>query len=190
MRTFCLAVCLAIAAAASAQIVPVPAGDPALQNALTGEWVGVLEYRDYAEPATSNKRVDLPTWLTIAPTGNATAWTYTYDDGPNKILEEKDTVAVDPAAKSWTESSLGKPASVYTMDGYEMLKEGHGVLVLHGAGTDNNEPAETRVTVTLRRNLLEMTEEVRPRGSSEPFVFRHKYCFTRVLRPAATGQRH
>ncbi len=32
-----------------------------LQPALSGDWVGVLEYRDYSEPAGSTKQVQLPT---------------------------------------------------------------------------------------------------------------------------------
>ncbi len=46
-----------------------PPGSSAVQSQLTaalvGRWTGVLEYRDFSEPPTSQKRVQLPTWLTI-----------------------------------------------------------------------------------------------------------------------------
>lgn len=33
----------------------------AVQQALIGDWAGYLEYRDYSEPPTSAKRVQVPT---------------------------------------------------------------------------------------------------------------------------------
>src|SRR3978361_1115424 len=39
------------------------------RQALAGDWVGALEYRDYSEPPTSTKRVQLPTWLPISASG-------------------------------------------------------------------------------------------------------------------------
>ena len=174
----------------SAQTAAVDAENMALRQSLTGAWVGVLEYRDYSEPPTSTKRVDLPTWLSISDSGKSMTWKYTYDDGPNKVLEETDTVIFDPASKSYSEAANGKPASSYKVDGYETLKEGRGTLVLHGTGTDNDKPSETRTTMTIRRNLLEILEEVRPEGSSEAFAFRHLFRFTRAQPPAATASRH
>ena len=194
MRMLLLAACLSIPLLSlpvrvSAQIAPPPISDAALRQAIAGDWVGVLEYRDYSEPATSTRRVDLPTWLSISTSGKSTTWRYTYDDGPNKVLEETDTVTYDLAANSYSESSNGKPASAYTVNGYETLKDGRGVLLLHGTGTDNDKPAETRITLTIRRNLLEILEEVRPVASSDPFVFRHLYRFTRAQPPAVTATR-
>ena len=95
----------------SAQTAAVDAENMALRQSLTGAWVGVLEYRDYSEPPTSTKRVDLPTWLSISDSGKSMTWKYTYDDGPNKVLEETDTVIFDPASKSYSEAANGKPAS-------------------------------------------------------------------------------
>jgi hypothetical protein len=59
-----------------------------LTQALIRDWVGVLEYRDYSEPPTTTKRVQLPTWLHIANTASAMQWHYVYDDDPNKVVEE------------------------------------------------------------------------------------------------------
>jgi hypothetical protein len=189
MRLYLLGILLIFPVAGSGQTATVPATDVSLRQSLTGDWVGVLEYRDYSEPAGSTKRVDLPTWLSITNSGKSMTWKYTYDDGPSKVLEEIDSVLFDFSAKSYSESSNGKPASTYVVDGYEGLKDGRGVLVLHGSGTDNDKPSETRVTMTIRRNLLEIVEEVRPTGSSDPFAFRHLFRFTRALPPAVTGTR-
>ena len=72
MRSFLHATLLAAPLVLSAQTAPAPtATQPAqeLSRALTGDWTGVLEYRDYSEPPASAKRVQLPTWLSIRPTG-------------------------------------------------------------------------------------------------------------------------
>jgi len=155
-----------------------------LRQSLVGDWVGVLEYRDYSEPATSTKRVELPTWLSIAPAADSQLWHYLYDDGPAKVVEESDTVTFDPAASTYSESANGKPARLFNVSGYDTLRTGRGQLILIGSGTDNNKPAETRVTLTIRRNLLEILEETRPAASSEPFAFRHAFRFTRATPPA------
>jgi hypothetical protein len=154
-----------------------------LRQALVGDWVGVLEYRDYSEPATSTKRVELPTWLSITPSADAQLWHYIYDDGPTKVVEESDNVTFDPAASIYSESANGKPPQLFKVSGYDTLRSGRGQLILSGAGTDNDKPAETRVTITIRRNLLEILEETRPAASTEPFAFRHAFRFTRAKPP-------
>ena len=160
-----------------------------LTRALTGDWVGVLEYRDYSEPAGSTKRVQLPTWLSITGAGPLT-WRYIYDDGPAKTVEETDIVTFNPATSTYTETTNGKPAQTSTITGYDSLKSGRGVLILNRIATDNDKPAELRVTLTIRRNLLQMLEEVRPVGSTGAYTFRHNFTFTRATAPvvpAASG---
>jgi hypothetical protein len=154
-----------------------------LQQALTGNWTGVLEYRDYSEPATSTKRVQLPTWLTITPANSAQTWHYIYDDGPTKTVEETDTLTFDPTASTYTESDNNKPPHTFKVTGYPELRTGRGQLILLGAGTDNNKPAETRITLTIRRNLLTLLEETRPANSTDRFAFRHSFTFTRATPP-------
>ena len=93
MRPLLLAAALLFPCALPAQVAP-PQTQHDLNHALLGDWIGVLEYRDYSEPATSTKRVQLPTWLTIAPAGSSQTWHYLYDDGPSKTVEETDTIKV------------------------------------------------------------------------------------------------
>jgi len=187
VRTLVLSCSLLLSCAVSAQTVPTSQTQTELRNALIGDWVGVLEYRDYSEPPTSTKRVDLPTWLSITANGAALTEHFIYDDGPTKTVESTETVTLDPGAGLYTEASAGKPAKVYKATGYDKLKSGRGELVLTGAGTDNDKPAETRITLTIRRNLLTWTEETRPAGSSEAFAFRHAYRFTRAKAPTISG---
>jgi len=158
-----------------------------LRLALLGNWVGVLEYRDYSEPPTSTKRVTLPTWLSIseAEPGKTLKWHYIYDDGPTKIVEETDIVTFDPITSSFSEVDNGKPAQVFIATGYDTLHSGHGTLVMTGPGMDNNKPSETRVTIKITRNLISILEETRPVGTSDGFVFRHAFCFTRATAPSA-----
>jgi len=178
-----------ILAPLNAQTVAVP--DPARDVflALAGEWAGCLEYRDYKEPPASTKRVQLPTWLTVSPNADGLSFHYIYDDGPTKTVDETDLVMLDAAKKTYTSSEAGHPAEVYQVGGFDTLHEGHGQLILTGKGTDNNKPAELRLTMTIRRNLMESLLEVRPSGSSGDFVFRHFYRFTRSKAPAVTAAR-
>jgi hypothetical protein len=156
-----------------------------LRKAFAGEWTGVLEYRDYSEPATSTKRVQLPTWLSIRPDGDGLALHFVYDDGPTKTVESDETWVFDVAGATCTQTDKGKPGQVYRVAGFEKLKSGRGDLVFLGKAIDNDKPAESRTTVTVRRNLIAWTEEVRPEGSGAEFAFRHRYTFTRAERPTA-----
>jgi hypothetical protein len=185
MRVLLLAFALVLPTALSGQTPASPSApvQRSIEQALTGNWVGVLEYRDYSEPPTSTKRVQLPTWLTIAPAATGLTRHFIYDDGPTKTVEDTDAVSVDVVASTYTETEAGKTPQVQHVSGYDGLKNGHGDLVLTGTGTDNGKPTETRTTLTLRRNLLSWVLEVRPAGSAEPFVFRHRFTFTRAQAP-------
>ncbi len=155
----------------------------AITSALLGRWTGVLEYRDYSEPETSTSRVQLPTWLTVRQVSEGLAADYTYDDGPSKIVLEHSVLLLNTAAKTYTVLGSDETEQISTITGLDQLKNGLGTLILAGLGKDNNHPAEIRTTWTIRRNLLSWLEEVRSRGSSGPFVFRHRYTFTRAEPP-------
>jgi len=162
----------------------------ALNVALSGKWVGELAYRDYKEPVTSTARVQLPTWLTIEAMPDGTQkWRYTYDDGPGKVLEETDTIRFDVKAGTYSEQVNAKPATTYTVTGYDTLKAGVGNLVMMGQGTENGKPVDLRLAVNIRRNMLVILEETRETGSGQPFAFRHILTFIRAEPPAMAGAR-
>jgi len=151
-----------------------------LQKALTGTWVGTLEYRDFSEPATSTKRVKLPTWLDVQATGADLRFHYVYDDGPAKTVEETSLIRIDPAHYIVLDAA-GKVESSYAIAGFDQLRGGRGVLTLTGKGTENDAAVEVRTTLRVGRNILEITRETA--ASGQPFTFRHAYTFVRAAPP-------
>lgn len=185
-RTLALFGTLLVPATLSAQTPAVVVSQQtgtALQDAMTGEWTGVLEYRDYSEPETSTKRVKLPTWLTVKPNPTGLTFHYIYDDGPNKVVDETLSISFDVPGSTLQITNDKGHVETYKVDGYDRLRGGHGDLVVLGPTLDNNRPAECRITIGVRRNLLTWVEEVRP-TSAIPFAFRHSYVFTRAQAPA------
>jgi len=160
-----------------------PATATELRDALVGEWVGTLEYRDYSEPATSTKRVKLPTWLKVEPAqGTDLRFRYIYDDGPTKTVKEVSVIGIDTSNSLYTISDLaGKIEDSYTISGLAQLRSGHGTLTLTGKGTENKVLVEVRTTLRIGRNILEITRETAAPG--QPFAFRHAYTFVRAAEP-------
>jgi hypothetical protein len=155
------------------------------QRALTGSWVGTLEYRDYSEPATSTKRVKLPTWLNIKAEEADLRFSYIYDDGPAKTVTDVSLIRVDLTAARYTViDNTGKVEDSYAISGIESLRQGRGTLTLTGAGTENKAPVEVRTTLRIGRNILEITRETAAAG--QPFTFRHAYTLVGAAPPAPT----
>ena len=165
-----------------AQRTPAPAA-VGLSASLTGRWTGVLEYRDYKEPASSLKRVTLPTWLSIDEADGAESWHYIYDDGPGKVVDEDESVIFDVDHEACTIQTAGKPPRSYSVTGYNTLKSGRGTLVLDGTGTDSGKPSDMRLTLTVGRNIFSLLEEVRASGTQDAFAYRHLYRFVRAEAP-------
>ncbi len=167
------------------------ATDPAkdISLLLAGNWAGYLEYRDYSEPATSTKRVQLPTWISVTPAADGLSFHYIYDDGPNKTVNETEQVVFDAVKRTYTSSEAGHPAEACSVAGFDQLHEGHGQLVMTCEGEDDGKPAERHLTMTLHRNLIEWLLETRPAGSSGAFAFRHFYRFTRAQPPKVATPR-
>ena len=154
-----------------------------ISAAMIGLWAGTLEYRDYSEPAGSNKRVKLPTWLTISEAGNALRFDYIYDDGPTKTVKESSLVHIDTALATYTDLDLSqKPQSTYKIAGLGEIRQGRGVLTLTGPGLENGKPVEVRTTLRIGRNILEILRETALAG--QPMAFRHSYTMVRTVNPA------
>jgi len=157
-------------------------GATELQRALEGSWVGTLEYRDYSEPATSTKRVKLPTWLGIEITGTDLRFRYIYDDGPAKTVTESSLIRIDPVAARYdVVDAAGKVGESYSIAGLSQLRQGRGTLTLSGTGTENKAPVEVRMTFRIGRNILEISRETA--GAGQPFSFRHAYSMVRAAPP-------
>ena len=107
-----------------------------LHGVLAGSWAGTLEYRDFSEPATSTKRVKLPTWLSIELTGPGLRFHYIYDDGPNKTVTETSLARIDSATARYSiMDPAGKVTESYAIAGLAQLREGRCNLTLTGTGT-------------------------------------------------------
>jgi hypothetical protein len=173
---------VAVPAQTTAAAVSMQTGND-LQAAMSGDWTGVLEYRDYSEPATSTKRVKLPTWLNVKSNPTGLTFHYIYDDGPNKVVDETLSISFDVAGSTLQITNDKGRVETYKVDGYSGLRSGRGDLIVLGPTVDNDRPAESRITIGVRRNLLTWVEEVRP-TSAVPFAFRHSYTFTRAQAPS------
>jgi hypothetical protein len=149
-----------------------------------GDWVGVLEYRDFQTDA----RVQLPTWLTVkqAATAGSLELTYTDDDGPNKIVVERSTVTIDAAGNTFTiTSDRDHSSDVYKIEEFKSYPANHrGKLTLTGTGTENDKKVDVRITIAIGRNLYQFVKETRLPG--QEFLFRDGYTFTRRDIPAAS----
>ncbi len=146
-----------------------------IYSALTGEWTGHLEYRDYQ----SNERVILPTWLEVksSPDGNSVTFNYTYDDGPTKTVTEKSAITIDPAAHIYTATSEGDHSSI-TYQIEELTAGKHGIqITLAGHGTENDKPVDVQISIRADRNLYRFEKETRLAGKD--FQFRDAYILTR-----------
>ena len=153
-----------------------------LDAALVGTWAGTLEYRDYSEPPTSNKRVKLPTWLTVSHAGDNLRFDYVYDDGPSKTVKESLLVHVDVVSAVYTTmDSAGKLEDTYKIAGVNQHRSGRGVLTLTGMGTENGKPVEVRTTLRVGRSIFEVVRETASTG--QPFTFRHSYTMVRSAAP-------
>jgi hypothetical protein len=172
---------LTVLMASSAAIAQAPATATKLNQNMTGEWVGQLEYRDFQ----TNERVFLPTWLSMSPgaEGSSVTLAYIYDDGPTKTVREESTLAINAATKTANITSKRDHTSEnYTVMGLEdFAKLNRGTLILTGPGKENDKPVDVRITLTLKRNLFTLVKETRHAG--EDFKFRDGYTFTRKDAP-------
>jgi len=137
---------------------------------LQGAWVDYLEY------PKGDKRTRLATMLRVTTLGDgrSAAMRFVYDEGPLSIMEDKHTVHLDPAAKTYRVSYESKDTT-YRISGLDSFAPGKtGTAILSGrSGT-----TDVRLTLTVRPNSLTMLRETRAPG--EDFVFGSVFHFTRV----------
>ena len=161
-----------------------PSAEP-IYSALAGAWVGSLEYRDYS----NNARVALPTILDIrkGKDGSLLVLHYIYDDGPTKVVQDNETVVIDPVAATYaTVSADGKVTDKDALTGVDaFLKSRQGRLVRSGKGMESGKAVDVRTTLTVSRRSLTILKETRPVGGT--FQFRDQYELVRVG-PVTTGK--
>ena len=122
--------------------------------------------------------------MTPGSDGRSVTLSYIYDDGPTKTVRDQTTLSLDPGAATATFTSSSEPATTYAVTGFDaFIKLNRGTLVLTGKGTENKQPVDVRITLTLRRNLFTLLKETRPPGTAD-YKFRDTYTFTRSAAPA------
>jgi len=149
---------------------------PAIYALWTGEWKGVLEYRDYQPP---HGRVRLPTILSVTAANSSPALMlhFVYDDGPNKTVKSASRLTLDPAARTLTWVEDGKPATAEDTFTLAEASASGDRLVFCGEAMDDNKPARVRLTFTTAPGEWRILKETTSDGPT--FAFRHEYRFTR-----------
>jgi len=150
------------------------------ESALTGSWVGTLEYRDFS----NDSRFALGTLLRISPskTKGRLTFRYVYDDGPSKVIQDSEDVTFDFAKHLYQSySSPTATAESSVIDQSSRIDEhGFGKLVLLSKGKENGMDVDFRETISVQPKQLKMLRESRLPG--QPFLYRHEYKLSLVSR--------
>ena len=173
MRFLLALLVLAAAARAAEPAAPVPTA-ASLYARWTGEWSGVLEYRDYQPP---HGRVSLPTTLAVTPAPDAAALIlrFVYDDGPTKKVKSASRLTFDPGARRLVWSDDGKPVSPEDNFTLAEASADGSRLVFLGTQMDDNKTARIRYTFTSAPGSWRILKETTSDGPA--FAFRHEYRF-------------
>ncbi len=172
---------------AKTESVPVVAAVavPTSQATMLGNWKGTLEYRDYK----TDKRVTLPTEIVAtAHKPDGIELSYTFEDGPGKIVRWTSIVRLDLPAKRYFTQTItdGKPDDKRTeyqiISGAEAFqKEGKGTLQMIGKGIENGKDVDVWQTLTLDAGTYTLLRETRPAATPQgEFLFRHVYRMART----------
>jgi hypothetical protein len=130
---------------------------------VAGRWQGTLEYADY----TTNKRVQMKTFVTITPSA----------DGRSATI----ATVYDDFGKIYRSSGMNRLDSIggkYIDDGteYSIAAIEKGRIVLLGKTQDGNSIEPTRKTIAYTADTLTILKETR-----EPWTFRNSYTLKRLV---------
>ncbi|HEY3637102.1 MAG TPA: S41 family peptidase [Rhizomicrobium sp.] len=141
---------------------------PRLDQALAGNWSGMLDYRDFG----NDKRVVLPTSAVASNDLGAVSFAFTYKDGPSKIVHDTDRWSL-----STDEKSL-----IVNGDSYRVVEyvggaaESDMTLVAEGSGKENDRDVIARIVVARRGGSLTLSRLTARPG--EAFLMRDAYALT------------
>lgn len=148
---------------------------PAAIHALSGEWSGVLTYRDFR----TNERVSIPhdRSISVAADGSFATSENTYTDPGYKVYSaELFRATTDQLTIASTTRSSVEVTS------YEMSsltgEETAWTAVFDGKGSDNGGPADVRMHIDVSPTTLSIRRMVRSDGATE-FAFRNEMVFER-----------
>ncbi len=176
-----------VAVALSALAVPVsaqesPPSAAMLRAGLAGAWKGALGYRDYQ----TNKLTELAVETRIdgVPDGLTQIRTSRFDEGPGRKPVWITSVSLDDA-KAGTVTSASYRAGrkvepeTETVEVARYTGPTNWTLVYRQTGSDDDKPADIRVTETRTGDELLEVKEVSPVGANS-WAFRNQTRLTRV----------
>ncbi|MEC4592484.1 S41 family peptidase [Nitrospirillum amazonense] len=168
------------ALAVALQAEPGPDAMPdagALGAALAGGWSGTLDYRDYG----TDRRVVLPTQMSATggtSPGTVTTLAFTFDDGPGKTVQARETWSLDTARRAWCLTS-GETSRCHRVVEFRAGPgPGDVTLVADGTGEENGEAVASRLILARRGDTLSFSTLTAPPG--HPLLMRHAYWLNRV----------
>lgn len=171
---------VALAMQSPAASVPTPA---ALRAGLAGRWTGTLGYRDYQ----TNEMNLLPVATTISAGPDRVTQTRVsrFDEGPRAAPVWITSVGiVDPKTNRVSSASFrsGRVPEVETetMTIAAYAAPTRWTIVYAQTGSDDDKPADIRVTETRNGAALTSVKEVRPVGGATPWLFRNETKLRRV----------
>lgn len=138
----------------------------AVSNALAGDWSGTLDYRDYRK----DTRETLPTLMQ----SDGTRISWTFDDGPDKIVRSFETWVLDAVGRTVTITAGKNAPELWRVVEAHTSAEGASLtIVLEGESVENGRTGFARKILTRDGNRLRITKQTRFAG--EPFLMRQSY---------------
>ena len=184
MLALCAAA-LSMTGAVQAPAGPVPVPPVAeIRKSLAGEWAGALGYRDYQ----SNELFELPVKTVVenVPDGVTQYRRSLFDEGSRRapvwiasLSQQEGDVLVTATLRAGREAE--QQSERVAVVSYASASDWR--LSYRQAGTDDDKPADIRVTETLCGDELTSIKEVRPTGGDEAaWAFRNQTKLKRVGR--------
>lgn len=139
--------------------------------AMKGPWVGFLEYKDYEGPG--NVRIACMARMTADKDGQGGTWRLVFDEGPSKVLEERESFKFNAPTDQLKITSDGVERYFKIADPQTIRADGTGTLTLLGTGTENDKAVDVRLTYRIATRRLSILRETRV--GTAPFTFRSRF---------------
>jgi hypothetical protein len=178
-------VLLAVALCAFAQPVRAEEARPTattLRAGLSGAWAGALGYRD--DQTNKLTELSVETRIDSVADGLTQVRTSRFDEGPGRKPVWITTVSLDdPKSGTVTSATFRAGSKVETeteaVEVAQYASPTSWTLIYRQTGSDNDKPADIRVTETRTGNALLSVKEVSPVGAGT-WSFRNQTRLTRV----------
>jgi hypothetical protein len=145
-----------------------------------GNWTGHLSNPSQSNPGVGAAGVSLN--ITPSSDGRAMTFALTYEAGVAHQPAERTMITLFPRTGSATIMNLDDHTSQsYTLSGYPAFARNQGGdLTLTGSTNENGKPVDVRIAFNLTAGSLTWRRAVRPAGTTEDYVLRHDFTFTRA----------